>query len=74
MSRGTGSCLRGDHATAIQTLTTWDRRLTERQDLEHWFEVRLRLIAAYRLAGDENRGDGPGDGNWRQRPARRATG
>ena len=52
------SCLRGDHATAIQALTLWDRRLQERQCLNDWFEVRLRLIAAYLLAGDEKRGDG----------------
>ncbi len=52
------SCLRGDHATAIQVLTAWDRRLQERQCLNDWFEVRLRLIAAYLLAGDEKRGDG----------------
>ncbi|MGP0066837.1 MAG: tetratricopeptide repeat protein [Isosphaeraceae bacterium] len=52
-----GSCLRGDHATATQVLTSWDRRLQEREHLEQWFEVRLRLIAAYRLAGDERRGE-----------------
>ncbi len=52
------SCLRGDHATAIQALALWDRRLQERQCLNDWFDVRLRLIAAYLLAGDEKRGDG----------------
>ncbi len=52
-----GSCLRGDCAAAIETLTSWDRRLQERQYLEQWFEVRLRLIAAYRLAGDDKRAD-----------------
>lgn len=36
----------------------WDRRLQERQCLNDWFDVRLRLIAAYLLAGDEKRGDG----------------
>ena len=50
-----GSCLAGDHATAIKTLTMWDRRLTERQSLELWFEVRLRLIAVSLLAADHNR-------------------
>jgi tetratricopeptide (TPR) repeat protein len=50
-----GSCLDGDHAAAIKTLTVWDRRLTERQSLELWFEVRLRLIAASLLAADHNR-------------------
>jgi tetratricopeptide (TPR) repeat protein len=57
LARALGSCLRGDHATAIQALTSWDRRLQERQYLEQWFEVRLRLIAAYRLAGDEKRAE-----------------
>jgi tetratricopeptide (TPR) repeat protein len=50
-----GSSLRSDHAAAIRTLTAWDRRLSERQCLDQWFEVRLRLVAAYRLAGDPTR-------------------
>ena len=52
-----GSSLQGDHTAAIASLTSWDRRLTECRTLHSWFEVRLRLIAAYLLAGDEKRGD-----------------
>ncbi|WP_422928022.1 hypothetical protein [Singulisphaera sp. PoT] len=43
----------GDQEAAIRILSDWDRRLTRDQCLEHWFEVRLRLIAAYYLAGLE---------------------
>lgn len=49
------SCLAGDHASAIALLTTWDRRLNDRQCLVEWFEIRLRLIAAYLLSGDERK-------------------
>ncbi|SIO23792.1 hypothetical protein SAMN05444166_3171 [Singulisphaera sp. GP187] len=49
------SCLVGEPAAAISLLTTWDRRLTDRQCRVEWFEVRLRLIAAYLLAGDQER-------------------
>ena len=53
-----GATLRHDHAAAIQFLTSWDRRLTERHCLDYWFEVRLHLIAAYRLAGTPDRAAG----------------
>ena len=49
------SCVAGDHAAAIKVLSEWDRRLLERRCLGHWFEVRLRLIAAHRLSGDDRR-------------------
>ncbi|WP_406693973.1 hypothetical protein V5E97_23310 [Singulisphaera sp. Ch08] len=52
------SCLLGDPTAAIGLLTNWDRRLNDRQCLVDWFEVRLRLIAAYLLAGDERRVEG----------------
>ena len=55
-----GASLRGDHAAAIALLTSWDRRLQERQDVEQWFEVRLRLVAAYRLSGDSKRAEALG--------------
>lgn len=45
------------HASAIETLTDWDRRLTEQKCVKEWFEVRLRLIAAYLLQGDRKRAE-----------------
>lgn len=47
----------GNHDEAIETLTEWDRRLTELRCLKEWFEVRLRLIAAYLLAGKRSRAE-----------------
>jgi tetratricopeptide (TPR) repeat protein len=47
--------VRGEHDAAIRLLSDWDRRLTERQCLPDWFETRLRLIAAHRLAGRNDR-------------------
>jgi tetratricopeptide (TPR) repeat protein len=49
------ACVRGDHAGAITLLADWDRRLTERHCLHDWFETRLRLIAAHRLAGHRDK-------------------
>jgi tetratricopeptide (TPR) repeat protein len=51
------SSMRGDHNATIRALTTWDRKLTERQCLDQWFEVRLRLIAAHLMAGDDRRAE-----------------
>lgn len=51
------SSLQGDHSAAAGLLTGWDRRLQDRQCLDEWFEVRLRLIAAYRLSGDMTRAE-----------------
>jgi tetratricopeptide (TPR) repeat protein len=45
------ACVRGDFEQAIALLTDWDRRLSERHCLHDWFETRLRLLAAHRLAG-----------------------
>lgn len=45
----------GQFDRAIELLTDWDRRLTQMQCLQDWFEIRLRLIAAYRLAGQDKR-------------------
>lgn len=47
-----GRCQEG-----ISLLTEWDRRLTEQQCLNEWFEVRLRLIAAYLLDGQRARAE-----------------
>jgi tetratricopeptide (TPR) repeat protein len=49
--------LRGEHQAAIEKLTEWDQRLNQQACLVDWFEVRLRLIAAYLLAGKRNRGE-----------------
>ncbi len=50
-----GDCCRGEYASGIQTLTRWDKELTANKCLHDWFEVRLRLIAAMKLAGSEGR-------------------
>src|SRR5262245_61977782 len=50
------SC-RGDHGEAQKILTHWDRWLTERKHLSDWFEVRTRLVAAHKLAGQNDRAD-----------------
>jgi tetratricopeptide (TPR) repeat protein len=49
------ACCRGDHSEAQEILTHWDRWLTERKHLSDWFEVRLRLVAAMRLARQQDR-------------------
>src|SRR5262249_46786425 len=33
----------------------WDRQLTQQNCLHEWFEIRLRLLAAHRLAGHKDR-------------------
>ena len=45
----------GEFDAAIEGLTAWDRQLTELRSLSHWFEIRLRLLAALRLAGQPQR-------------------
>lgn len=47
--------MRGDWDEAIERLSRWDRRLTESHVLHEWFETRLRLVAAHRLAGRRER-------------------
>ena len=47
--------LSGDPSAAIETLTRWDKRLSDAKCLDDWFETRLALIAAYRRAGQESR-------------------
>jgi tetratricopeptide (TPR) repeat protein len=49
------ACCRQDFTEAIKILTEMDRYLTEQKILNEWFEARLRLIAAHRLAGQDNR-------------------
>jgi tetratricopeptide (TPR) repeat protein len=45
----------GDFKKAEETLVRWDRWLTDHKNLHSWFEVRLRLIACHRLAGNQAR-------------------
>jgi tetratricopeptide (TPR) repeat protein len=52
------ACVRGEHARAVTLLTDWDRRLSEGHCLHDWFETRLRLIAAHRLAGPRDKAEG----------------
>jgi tetratricopeptide (TPR) repeat protein len=49
--------LSGDYDAALDRLATWDARLLQRQCLDLWFEVRLRQIAAQRLAGRSARAE-----------------
>lgn len=42
---------------AIELLTQLDRRLTEQNCRKEWFEIRLRLIAAYLLSGNRKRAE-----------------
>jgi len=50
-----GDCCRGEYAPAIQTLSQWDKALTVNKCLHEWFEVRLRLIAAMKMSGSDER-------------------
>jgi tetratricopeptide (TPR) repeat protein len=47
----------GDYSETVNILTPWDRKLSQAKALTCWFEVRLRLIAAKRLAGETDRLD-----------------
>lgn len=49
------ACCAGDFETACQTLSEWDQKLTQLKCLDTWFDVRLQLIASYRLAGNQDR-------------------
>ena len=42
----------GRYDEAISLLSKWDEELARRKALTHWFETRLRLIAAHRLTGN----------------------
>ena len=46
---------RGDYEQAIQLLQPWDRQLFQQQCMTRWFNVRARIIAAYRLSGRMDR-------------------
>ena len=49
------ACCQGDFDTATKLLSDWDQKLTQFKCLDTWFEIRLQLIAAYRMAGDADR-------------------
>ena len=51
------ACCRNQPEEAIQILAAWDRRLTEFDCGNFWFELRLRLVAAMLLAGQNDRAD-----------------
>lgn len=48
-------CLSGNYTSAIERLTVWDTHLQSRQQLSHWFQTRLRVLCALRMAGDTKR-------------------
>ncbi|MBW3598811.1 MAG: hypothetical protein KY475_16235 [Planctomycetes bacterium] len=52
------ACCEGRYDDAIRLLTHWDRWLTTQKCLDQWFEVRLRMIAAHRMAGYQAKIDG----------------
>ena len=49
--RTLSACCAGDYEQAIDALRQWDRRMQTLNNVNRWFDVRLRLIAACRLAG-----------------------
>ena len=49
--RTLSACCAGDYEQAIDALRQWDRRMQTLNNVDRWFDVRLRLIAACRLAG-----------------------
>ena len=48
-------CLAGNYQSAIERLTAWDTQLQSRQQLSNWFQTRLRVLCALRMAGDTKR-------------------
>lgn len=46
-------CCENDYHGAVSRLAKWDRQLMQKRCLANWFENRLRILATYRLAGDE---------------------
>jgi tetratricopeptide (TPR) repeat protein len=52
------ACCSGNYDEAIKVLTQWDRQLSSQKCLDEWFETRLRLIAAQRLAGNQQAMEG----------------
>ena len=56
-NKALAAVLNKDFESAIELLTEWDRRLTEQNCLKDWFEIRLRLIAAYSGSDQQKRAD-----------------
>ena len=51
------ACCTGEFDKAIELLAPWDTRFAQDNLANAWFETRLRLIAAYRLAGKKERAE-----------------
>ena len=51
----TAACVAGNYEHAFTLLQPWDRLLTQNRDFSAWLEVRLRLVATQRLAGNAKR-------------------
>lgn len=49
------ACLGSEYERAFALLQPWDRLLLQNRDLSQWLDVRLRLIATQRLAGNTKR-------------------
>lgn len=49
--------IKQEYPAAIELLTQLDRQLTEQNCRKEWFEIRLRLIAAYLLSGNRKRAE-----------------
>lgn len=49
------ACCQGDFESAAKLLSDWDQKLTQFKCLDTWFDVRLQLIATYRMAGNADR-------------------
>ncbi len=43
-------CIRGEFEAAESVLSAWDRRLQQENCLSEWFEIRLRILAARKMA------------------------
>ena len=48
-------CMSSNYQSAIERLTVWDTQLQSRQQLSNWFQTRLRVLCALRMAGDTKR-------------------
>ncbi len=48
-------CMSGNYDAAVERLTPWDTQLQSRQQLSNWFQTRLRVLCALRMAGDNKR-------------------
>lgn len=47
--------MQGDYQSAVERLTPWDTQLKAKQQIGNWFQTRLRVLCALRMAGDTKR-------------------